>query len=52
MDKGGEVVTTLRLSREQHQGLREIAEREHRSLSGELRLIIDRHVAANRKQGA
>lgn len=40
----GEVVASVRLSRAQHARLREIAEGEHRTISQQLRLLIDRHL--------
>ena len=42
-----EVTTTVRLSRKAYTDLQAIAKREHRSFSGELRLIVDRHIEAN-----
>ncbi len=43
----GEVTTTVRLSRRAYTDLQAIAKREHRTLSGELRVIVDRHIEAN-----
>lgn len=40
-----QVVTTVRLSREQHEALRERAEREHRTFSQELRRLIELSLA-------
>jgi len=38
------VVTTIRLRREQHDRLREIAAIENRSMGGEIRSLIDRRI--------
>lgn len=40
-----EIVTSVRLPRAQHEALRLRAEAEHRTLSGELRRIIERELA-------
>jgi hypothetical protein len=42
----GTVVTTVRIRREQHDRLREIAAHEHRSMGGEIRRLIDERIAA------
>lgn len=42
--KSDEVVASVRLPREQHEKLHEIAKSEHRTLSGHLRLLIDEHL--------
>lgn len=44
-DTTGEIVISVRLSREQHDALRMVAEASHRTVSGELRMLIERHVA-------
>jgi len=38
------MVTTIRLSREQHDRLRIIAAHEHRSMGGEIRRLIDQRI--------
>lgn len=42
-----EIVTSIRLTHEQHDRLREIAASKHRSMAGELRMVIEAHIAAN-----
>jgi predicted DNA-binding protein len=44
-DITGEIVTSVRLPREQYAALRAVAEASHRTVSGELRMLIERHVA-------
>jgi len=44
------VITTIRIRREQHDRLREIAAHEHRSMGGEIRRLIDEHIAAYERQ--
>jgi len=39
-DEGPTMVTTVRLGREQHDRLREIAALEHRTMAGEIRRLI------------
>jgi predicted DNA-binding protein len=45
-----EVNTTVRVPAEVHDQLREIAQREERTVSAEVRLLILRHVAADRER--
>jgi hypothetical protein len=40
------VITTIRIRRDQHDRLREIAAHEHRSMGGEIRRLIDERIAA------
>lgn len=40
------VITTVRLTREQHDRLRLIAAHQHRSMGGEIRRLIDEHIIA------
>lgn len=40
------IVTTIRLSRDQHDQLRDIAALEHRSMGGEIRRLISDHISA------
>lgn len=40
------VITTVRLTREQHDRLRFIAAHQHRSMGGEIRRLIDEHITA------
>jgi predicted DNA-binding protein len=42
-----DIVTSIRLTPEQHDRLREIAASKHRSMAGELRMVIEAHIAAN-----
>ena len=42
-----EVVTTIRLPKSQHDALKARAESEHRTLSGHVRFLIERHLAAD-----
>lgn len=44
-DITGEIVTSVRLPRDQYAALRAVAEASHRTVSGELRMLIERHVA-------
>lgn len=46
------VVTSLRLSREQHDALKAVAARENRSVSGQLRHIIERLAAEEQEREA
>lgn len=39
-----EKMTGIRLSDEQHEKIRYIAEKNHRKLNDELRMIIDKHI--------
>lgn len=43
-DKSDDRFMTIRLSQEAHARLAELAEREHRTLAGEIRLAVDRHL--------
>jgi predicted DNA-binding protein len=47
-----EIVTSIRLSPEQHDRLREIAASKHRSMAGELRMVIEAHIEANQSKVA
>jgi hypothetical protein len=40
-----EIVTSVRLSASEHAALKRLAASEHRSLSGQIRLLIERAVA-------
>lgn len=44
-DTRDEIVASVRLPREQHERLHALARAEHRTLSGHLRLILDRYFA-------
>jgi len=50
--QSSEVVTSLRLSRKQHEALKALAARENRSVSGQLRHIIERLTTEERKAAA
>jgi len=43
------VVTTVRLTRDQHDQLREIAAHEHRTMGGTIRLLVEQHISAYRQ---
>lgn len=47
-----EVVISLRLTRWQHDGLRELAAREHRSVSQQMRFLIEAAVTADQERRA
>lgn len=40
-----EVITTVRLPKDHHEALRRIATQEHRSLSGQLRVVVEGYLA-------
>lgn len=48
-NRNGQVVTSLRLSREQHEALKALAARENRSVSGQLRHVIEQLTERERK---
>lgn len=40
-----DIITTIRLARVQHNAIKRVADSEHRSVSGQIRLAIDEHLA-------
>jgi len=46
------VGVTVRMTREQHERLKELADREHRSLSQEMRRMLDLYLADAERQVA
>lgn len=42
-----EIVTSIRLSHDEHEALKALAASQHRSLSGQLRALIEQAVAAD-----